>query len=158
MRKKYHIYRLFVGITFPFLLYCIGGGIYQNLILLAYDSIFFLDIRVRNWLKEIFFWKYLFHNVSLIQRKHYQVNKLQSFTISSKKFILQITENINKMYQNQINNSSSYIVWRRLHTIFTPHYIWTIKKSAILSFDACWLELLLLINFCLWETQVPKRI
>ena len=38
-------------------------------------SIFFLDIRVRNWRKESFFWKYLFHNVSLIQRKLYQVNK-----------------------------------------------------------------------------------
>ena len=40
----------------------------------AYCGIFFLDIKVRNWGKETFFWKYLFHNV--IQRKHYQVNNL----------------------------------------------------------------------------------
>ena len=43
------------------------------------------NIRVRNWLKEIFFGNKLFHNVSLIQRKHYQITK---FYNQFKKIIL----------------------------------------------------------------------
>ena len=39
------------------------------LILSLNDSIFFLNIKGRNLRKEFYVWKYLFHNVSLIQHK-----------------------------------------------------------------------------------------